>query len=213
MEESRRKFFKKTILAGSSLVMMNSSSAACIITPAQTEGPFYPIEDQLDTDTDLVFKKGASKKARGKVVYVKGRVLDQQCKPVERALVEIWQACDTGKYNHPNDPNSAPLDPNFQYWGKAITNKKGEYIFRTIIPGAYPATSTWKRPPHIHFKVSIRGYEELVTQMYFKGESLNQGDKILQSLSELEKKNVIVDFKKVKNRLIGNFDITINKIF
>ncbi len=213
MKESRRKFFKSSILAGTSLLVANSTSASCIITPAQTEGPFYPIDDQLDTDTDLVFRKGAPKKAKGKVVYVKGRVLDQNCEPVKGALVEIWQACESGKYNHPNDPNPAKLDPNFQYWGKAITNNKGQYLFRTIIPGSYPATTSWLRPPHIHFKVSIRGYEELVTQMYFKGESLNQNDKILQSLSDLEKKNVIVNFKKVNNKLTGKFDITINKIF
>jgi protocatechuate 3,4-dioxygenase beta subunit len=161
-------------------------------TPAQTEGPFYPIKSQLDTDADLVVVKGARSSAKGKIIFVQGVVTDQHCRPVKGALVEIWQACESGRYNHPSDPNTAPLDPNFQYWGKAVTDANGNYRFRTIIPGAYPADTDWVRPPHIHFKVSKKGYLELITQMYFAGESLNQTDKILNRLSKSQQQEVIV---------------------
>ncbi len=210
---NRRKFFKKTIIAASGLLASKSLASNCTITPAQTEGPFYPIDEQLDTDTDLVFVKGSSKKASGEIVYIKGQVLDQFCKPVKNALVEIWQACESGKYNHPNDPNPAKLDRNFQYWGKALSDDLGRYSFRTIIPGSYPATNTWNRPPHVHFKISQRGYEILTTQMYFKGHHLNKNDKILKSLSKSEKENVLVDFEGEKNKKVGIFNITLNQIF
>src|SRR2546430_3692171 len=54
-------------------------------------------------------------------------------------LVEIWQASASGRYTHPDDRNNAaPLDPNFQGWGKAVTDQEGHYLFKTILPGQYP---------------------------------------------------------------------------
>jgi protocatechuate 3,4-dioxygenase beta subunit len=146
------------------------------------------------------------------VCLVGGVVQDEFCKPIKGALVEIWQACDTGKYNHPADPNPAKLDPHFQYWGQAITDSQGRYLFKTIIPGAYPATSTWMRPPHIHFKVHLRGFEELTTKMYWKGHPLNVGDRILQSMPKRERDLVEVDFKEVNGILSGEFPLTLKAL-
>ena len=186
---NRRNLFRKTILGAGSLALApNALKAAmdtCGLTPEQTEGPFYPINDQ--------------------------------CRPVKDALVEIWQACASGKYHHSGDPNPASLDPNFQYWGRTVTNSKGKYEFFTIIPGHCPATNSWIRPAHIHMKVHRRGYTELTTQMYFKGDSYNAGDRILQSLSQAERDSVIVDFSKKETHPLGEFntgrfDITISSI-
>ena len=219
---SRRSLLKKSFLTagtffiGSSIAKANS----CLLTPEQTEGPFYPIEDQKDKNNDLTFVNGSNKKAKGEVIVLYGVVKDQDCKPVKDVLVEIWQACVTGKYNHPGDPNPAKLDPNFQYWGQALTNERGEYQFKTILPGHYKATNTWTRPAHIHMKVHRRGFEELTTQVYFKGDPYNAKDRVLQSLSAKERENVIVDLKNQKDQLgdiikgprSGRFDITIRSL-
>lgn len=179
------------------------------LTPAQTEGPFYPIEDQLDTDSDLTFIQGSAGKAQGEIVYVKGIVQNESCQPVKGALVEIWQACASGRYNHPEDTNTAPIDPHFQYWGKSTTNEKGEYFFKTIRPGNYPAAQNWIRPPHIHFKVRATGFNELTTQMYFNSEfALNNRDRILMALSSSERKKVIVEFID----RVGTFPITMKAL-
>ena len=69
-------------------------------------------------------------------------------------------------------------DEHFQYWGKAITNKHGEFLFKTIVPGFYPAEEDWYRPPHLHFSVRASGYPEFVTQAYFKGDALSNIDLI-----------------------------------
>ncbi|AZZ37498.1 hypothetical protein CIK05_12070 [Bdellovibrio sp. qaytius] len=184
------------------------------LTPKQTEGPFYPIVDQVDKDADLVYIKGSSQSAIGEVVIVEGFVTDQNCVPVKNALVEIWQACHSGRYNHAADPNTAELDPNFQYWGKAVTDEKGFYRFRTIIPGAYPADVGWDRPPHIHFKIAALKHKELITQMYFAGQELNGKDLILQDLSADDQKRVIVEFKNRPDQQhpVGQFDIQIRKL-
>jgi protocatechuate 3,4-dioxygenase beta subunit len=194
-----------------------AAAAQCkkLMTPWQPEGPFYPVTDQVDTDADLIVVDGANQSARGQIIIVEGQVKDQKCNPVAGALVEIWQACHTGRYNHPSDPNTAELDPNFQYWGKAVTDKDGNYRFRTIVPGAYPADDTWMRPPHIHFKISKLGYMELITQMYFNGNDLlNSRDLILSRLSQEQQKEVVVEFKNRADapHPIGTFNIKIEKL-
>jgi protocatechuate 3,4-dioxygenase beta subunit len=206
----RRKVLK-SILMGTGALISTASVAGeiCGLTPAQTEGPFYPIIDQDDKDWDLTKVQGRSRSATGEVVFVRGVVQDENCKPIEGAMVEIWQACHTGKYNHKEDPNPAKLDPNFGYWGRSITDKNGNYLFKTIIPGAYPATNTWTRPPHLHYKVHLRGFEELTTQMYFKGHPLNKADRILNNLSRGERDLVMVDFKMVEGKKTGVFNLSL----
>lgn len=207
-------FSSATLLALPSLARTQPKCIPSNRTPPQIEGPFYPVVDQLDKDADLVTVSGANKSAQGEVVIVEGVLTDQSCQVVAGALVEIWQACHTGRYNHPADPNTAELDPDFQYWGKAVTDKDGKYTFRTIIPGAYPADTDWIRPPHIHFKVAKLGYVELITQMYFSGQTLNTQDKILQNLKSADQKKVIVEFKKdsANPHPKGVFNIQIVKI-
>jgi len=210
----RRKLLKSGTVLGAGVLLGGVAKAAaeCRPTAAQTEGPFYPVTAQRDTDADLTKVQGRAEAAEGTVVVVRGRILNLACQPVAGALVEIWQACATGKYNHPRDPNPARKDPNFQYWGRVTTGVSGEYSFKTIIPGAYPATETWIRPPHIHFKVSAPNVRTFTTQLYFAGQELNASDEILQSLTPAQQRNVIVDFQPAANTgvLTGTFDITLN---
>ena len=41
------------------------------------------------------------------------------------------------------------------------------------LPAAYGVRENWQRPPHIHYKVYRRGFEDLTTQLYFAGDPLN----------------------------------------
>lgn len=165
-------------------------------TPAQIEGPFYPKHQQADRDLDLTLIEGHTARAEGEVIYVSGQVLDDHYKPVPGALVDVWQANTHGRYHHEDDPNPAALDEHFQGWGQIRTDDEGRYGFKTIVPGAYPATEAWWRPPHIHFKVSKRGYHELTTQMYFAGKELNETDALLLEIPEAERGKVVVAFEE-----------------
>ena len=216
--KSRRLFLSQSSLALAALTGIaskaQSAGLTCELTPRQPKGPFYPVVNQADKDTDLTSVLGRTGRAQGQVVWVGGVVRNSDCEVVEGALVEIWQACATGRYNHPNDPNTtAALDPDFQYWGRAVTDAAGVYRFKTILPGSYPADRDWVRPPHIHFRVLKRGYHELITQMYFAGQSLNDADRILQSLSADDQKRSIVDFRpNHTGELEGTFDIQIKAV-
>ena len=149
------------------------------VTPSEIEGPFYPLQAQKDVDFDLTQIAGRSDVAQGTQVYIEGRVLDQHGQPVSDATVDLWQANHHGRYRHPHESNTAPLDPAFQGWAIVPSGAEGGFRFKTIIPGSYQVSAAWSRPPHIHFKVTKRGFAELTTQMYFPGESLNKRDRLL----------------------------------
>lgn len=195
-ELKRRGLLKSGLRLGFGLASARATAQICNVTPTQTEGPFYPETRADDEDTDLTVVLGRSKTALGERVLITGKVL--LCgEPIPGALVEIWQACYSGRYKHSRDPNNAPLDDNFQYWGKSKSDAQGTYEFKTIKPGRYPATDQWIRPPHIHFKVFAAGIPTLTTQMYFADErELNSSDLILNNLSPEQRDMVIVDFKE-----------------
>jgi len=65
-------------------------------TPVLTYGPFYPIEKPAERDADLTRVAGAPAPAKGQVVHVSGRVLNQFGEPVAGARIEIWQANAAG---------------------------------------------------------------------------------------------------------------------
>jgi protocatechuate 3,4-dioxygenase beta subunit len=197
----RRQLLKISLGALASAPLLTSAGQAVAEvcagkTPAQTEGPFYPVDTRTERDWDLTVLNGRTTSAVGEKIYIVGRVTDQNCNPVSAAIVEIWQAAASGRYNHPGDTSGLALDPNFQYWGRVLTDDDGRYLFKTIIPGDYPASSTWQRPPHVHYKVQKRGYRELTTQMYFGGNALNDRDLILGGLPAAERSKVIVDMQE-----------------
>ncbi len=139
-------------------------------TPSQQEGPYYTINKPEDRDNDLVDFAGASGSPNGQILEFGGTVYGADGLPLEGIIIEIWQTDANGVYLHPNDPGTNGRDPNFQFYGEAVTGADGRYSFRTILPGLYEP-----RPRHIHVKVKQNGQELLTTQFYFAGEIDLQG--------------------------------------
>ncbi len=208
----RRTIIKAGVGIAASAVTANVMAEPSKPTPANPEGPFYPKHQQLDKDTDLTMIDGHTDRAQGEVIRVTGQVLDEMGNPVEGALVDIWQANSHGRYHHEDDPATAPKDPNFQGWGMVRTDAQGRYSFTTIKPGAYKVDGTWRRPPHIHYKISRRGYHELTTQMYFAGEELNDTDRLLLGVAEEDRNRLVVDFQEVDGTPHGDFPIVLAKV-
>lgn len=194
-DESRRSFIKAGMVGGLAAAVSELAQAAdstgYLPTPTEIEGPFYPITPQKDKDFDLTRIEGGSGIAQGRKIFIEGQVVDTDGQPVENATVDLWQANAAGRYRHPHDSNPAPLDLNFQGWAIVQSGRQGQFRFKTVFPGAYPASRNWMRPPHIHFKVSKRGYLELVTQLYFEGQKLNRSDLLLMRKNELEKQSMV----------------------
>lgn len=154
-------------------------------TPSQTEGPYYPIDKPDDGDNDLVIVRGQAARAQGVVTHIRGRIVDRDGRPIESAVVEIWQCDANGFYRHPRD-RPGPRDGAFQGFGRSSVSSDGAYAFRTIRPVAYPG-----RTPHIHFRIDAPA-RRLTTQMYVAGEPLNDGDIIYRSLDRAGRDAVTV---------------------
>lgn len=201
---------RRTLLAALAFGLAGPAGAAAPLlpTPRQTRGPFYPRDLPLDSDNDLVRVAGRSGIARGEITDLRGRVLDGRGHGVAGARVEIWQCDAFGRYHHPWDRRSAPLDENFQGYGQFITASDGGYRFRTIKPVPYPG-----RAPHVHFAVTPPGQGPFITQMYVAGAKENPGDFLLSRVPDgPAREALVVDFLPAPDgstELAARFDIVL----
>jgi protocatechuate 3,4-dioxygenase beta subunit len=196
---SRRDLLRLTMAAGVGLAVPTIAFARqCEKSPAQSEGPFYmntwDRTKPVPHHNDLTWVTDSSKKAEGEVIYLTGQVSDLDCKPLKGVMVEIWQACRSGRYAHLADPNPAWLDPNFRYFGEFVTDANGMYSFKTIKPGPYPVGPNWTRPAHVHFKISAGlTARMLTTQMYFAGDRHLGSDRVLSRVPKPQQQRLIIE--------------------
>ena len=166
-----------SMLPASLFIALAGAAAALDLTPAQTEGPYYPRAKPAETDPDLTrLGNGA---AAGEVLLLSGRVIDAAGQPIADARVEIWQADNKGIYLHPGDPRTANRDKAFQFYGEMRSSADGAFAFRTIIPGLYTG-----RAKHIHAKITPPGGPTLTTQFYFKDDAELARDGIARRLGK-----------------------------
>lgn len=211
----RRRFLRQSFAFGSGVVTSSliwtpgAFAEQLTQTARQTEGPFYPDHLPLDTDNDLLIINDLLTPAVGEVTHLSGRVLNTRGEPMRNVVVEIWQVDNNGTYLHTESANRGNYDSNFQGYGRFLTNRKGEYYFRTIKPVAYGP-----RTPHIHFAVNRGDRRLLTTQCYVKGDEQNERDGVLRRIrDEKLRESVMVDFKRIADspagELIAEFDIVL----
>lgn len=149
-------------------------------TAAQTIGPFFHYGLDQPGWNDLT-----ARGALGQKIHIEGRVLDGDGQPVGDAMIEIWQANTVGRYDHPEDTQAKPLDPNFRGFGRVSTDKDGRYRFTTIRPGPVPGRGNAMQAPHINVMVFARGLlNRLVTRAYFADEPANATDPLLGTIED-----------------------------
>jgi protocatechuate 3,4-dioxygenase beta subunit len=96
------------------------------------------------------YKPGAPVRSKVGTGYVlSGTVLSSSgCDAIPGAKIEFWLAGPQGRYSD-------------EYRATVFSDTEGQYRFESDYPGIYPG-----RPPHIHIRISARGYETHVTQHY-----------------------------------------------
>jgi protocatechuate 3,4-dioxygenase beta subunit len=159
-------------------LLWDGTTPLLVATPPTTAGPFTP--SSLERTATSPGWPGGSR-AKGQIIHVAGRVLNQRGGPVPGARIEVWQANTFGRYDHPSDANPAPLDPGFQGYAVQLTDREGRFRFTTIKPGPYAGEGGRIRTPHIHFDVSGH-VDRRITQLFFAGEPLNDQDRILREV-------------------------------
>ena len=165
-------------------------------TPAQTEGPFYPVALPRDTDNDLLRNGTLTLRRRASRPGSTAPCTDLDGRPLTGAAVEIWQCDEAGHYHHPGDGDRA--DRAFQGFGRVAVDAQGRYRFRTIRPVPYTG-----RTPHIHVKVKLGPRELLTTQLYVAGAPGNARDFLWRSLSEDDARGRHRAFRARGGRLAG----------
>ena len=126
------------------------------VTQEQTEGPYFKPDSP---ERSSLIESGV----RGSRLVVAGRVLDIDCRPVRRALLDFWQADGDGEYDLEG----------FRLRGHQFTDGRGRFRLETVVPGLYPG-----RTRHIHVKAQRPNGQVLTTQLYFRDEPGNESDGI-----------------------------------
>lgn len=118
-----------------------AAPVSCILSPEQTEGPYYIAGEKL--------RRNITEGRPGTALVLRTFVVDATtCRPLRNAAVDIWHADASGVYS---GFGSGASNRTFMR-GIQRTNAKGLAQFRTVYPGWYPG-----RTVHIHVKVHISG--------------------------------------------------------
>lgn len=153
-------------------------------------GPFY--RPGAPFKTDLV-QAGT----KGEIMHFSGTVFGKDGNPLKAALVEIWHCDENGVYDNTSD--------NYVYRSSFKTAADGKYNFKSIYPVPYAVNPTMTRPAHIHLRISAAGVQDLVTQVYFKGDKHIADDISAKEPSAL---NRILDMTtNAKNEKVIKFDV------
>ena len=173
-DDKRQEFILLSDVLGLSmmLVAVNHKSAPGA-TEATVLGPFFAHgAKEYGYGADL--RQGASQK--GEDVWVSGRILSVDGKPIANAVLDIWQAKADGIYD-------LQTGGEFELRGRVKANEKGEYAFASYKPKFYSVpmdgpvgeliratTNDHMRPAHMHAIVSAPGYQQVITHVFVEGD-------------------------------------------
>ena len=128
-----------------------SGAVKCILTPEQTEGPYYIDGEKL--------RRNITEGRPGIPLLLRAFVVNAAtCKAIKNATVDIWHADAAGVYS---GFGQGAGNRTFMR-GLQKTNEKGLALFRTVYPGWYQG-----RTVHIHVKVHLGGNVVHTGQLYF----------------------------------------------
>jgi protocatechuate 3,4-dioxygenase beta subunit len=135
--------------AGNGPAAVASGLLRCVLTPEQTEGPYYVDGEKVRRD----IREGRP----GVKLTLRTTVVDAStCKPIRGAAVDIWH-CDAGGVYSGVDGGTGTFLRGIQR-----TNANGLARFVTLFPGWYQGRTT-----HVHVKVHLGGRVIHTGQLYF----------------------------------------------
>ncbi len=144
--------------------------AGCLVSPEQTEGPFF-VDEKLNR-SDIRIDPADGSITQGlplQLVIHVNQVSNNKCTPLSGATVDVWHCDALGSYSDVRDnAGGAAADTRGKKFlrGYQITDASGKVEFQTIYPGWYRG-----RNVHIHYKIRTDPKSELghefTSQLFF----------------------------------------------
>jgi len=158
-------------LGVSSLVcLLNNGDQGNSETDQSLLGPFWRLNSPRMENGGSIVRSDTP----GAPLFVSGRVVDREGRPVAGAEVDVWHASPVGLYEN-QDPEQA--DMNLR--GKFVTDADGRFFFRSVMMVGYPIPTDGVvgrllksqgrhpyRPAHLHALVVKPGFKVLISQVY-----------------------------------------------
>ena len=138
---------------------------------------------------------------KGEDLLVHGCVTDVDGNPLSGVKIDVWQANDEGFY----DVQQRGIQPDFNLRGVFRTGADGKYWFRAVKPKHYSIPEDGpvgamlnllgrhpNRPAHLHYIVSLDGYDTLTTHIFDPDDPYIDSDAVFGV-----KQSLIAEFNKV----------------
>lgn len=139
--------------------------------------------------------------AKGEDMVISGRILDTLGRPLDGAVIDVWQANDEGFY----DVQQKGIQPDFNLRGVFRTGADGRYWFRAVKPKYYPIPADGPvgqlldtlgrhpyRPAHLHYIIKADGFETLTTHIFDPDDPYINSDAVFGV-----KESLLAEFKQV----------------
>ncbi|MDX3771800.1 MULTISPECIES: dioxygenase [unclassified Streptomyces] len=187
--DKRQEFILASDVLGlSTLVVQLNNHFSPQATPATVVGPFH-----IDGSPEVHFGADMSDGLPGIPLFLTGRVLDPDGRPLPDVVLDVWQADADGAYEAQlSDVDEARLRAKYR------TRADGTYCVRTVSPRGYAIPMDGPvgnlvsrtgispyRPAHVHFLIDHPGHERLVTHLFRQGADYLDSDVVFGTKDEL----------------------------
>ncbi|WP_441239093.1 dioxygenase family protein [Bradyrhizobium sp. 930_D9_N1_4] len=150
--------------------LLNNGDQGNTETDQSLLGPFWRLNSPRVENGGSIVRS----ETPGAPLFVNGRVVDKDGRPVAGAEIDVWHASPVGLYEN-QDPEQA--DMNLR--GKFTTDQDGHFAFRSVMMIGYPIPTDGVvgrllkaqgrhpyRPAHLHALIFKPGFKVLISQVY-----------------------------------------------
>ena len=193
-DSSRHEFLLMSDVMGLTMVVdYNTNQKPEGAFESSVLGPFYRADAPwIELGGDISRQKDA-----GEPTFVSGRIRSTNGTPIQGAVLDIWQVPANGMYE-----NTDPTQVEFNCRGRLRAADDGSYRFWTVKPVPYPIPKDGPaglildaaerhnlRAAHIHMIVDAPGYQNVISELFVRGDPYIDSDAVFGV-----KDSLIVDF-------------------